>query len=323
MVHSFFFEENLSLLRRRFPEVAWRLEETASGELPLALAEDPQQWASTLKLDAVDLLYVYGVGEGGYYGAVREWLDAHPHRHLVFLEHDQKRLKRWLGCSTFREALQHLRVHLYLFDPQDHNDPLYERLYSFFSLLRAEFAAHEAYVAGDTQRCSQLRLRLLQESASCYRLSSEFMTHSEAYYQNFYKNLLQLPNAYLGNHLFGRFEGVPAIICGAGPSLQRNVHLLRDLAHRALIFAGGSSLNGVSSAGIAPHFGAGVDPHYPQFQRIMTNQAFEVPIFYRNRWYHEALDVSQGPKLYLTGAGGQEVASWCDEQLGIEGEVAT
>ena len=133
--------------------------------------------------------------------------------------------------------------------------------------------------------------------------------------------MLRLPESFHGNRLFGAFKGVPAIICGAGPSLNKQIPLLKELKDRALIFAGGSAMNAVTGAGLSPHFGAGIDPNPAQYERIISNAAFEVPYFYRNRMFHEAFLALHGDSLYLNGCGGYPVAEWMEFKLGLEGEV--
>ena len=132
--------------------------------------------------------------------------------------------------------------------------------------------------------------------------------------------MLQLPHAYNGNGLFECFKDVPAIICGAGPSLDKNIDLLARLKDKALIFAGSTALNALIGKKILPHFGAAIDPHIHQYSRVAAAEPFPYPFFYRNRLYHEALLAISGPRLYLTGDGGYATGNWFEKMLDIEGE---
>ena len=58
---------------------------------------------------------------------------------------------------------------------------------------------------------------------------NEYLTGQRGFLSNFYLNLYYLPDSKKGNDLYGKFQGIPAIICGAGPSLQKNIHLLKEL----------------------------------------------------------------------------------------------
>lgn len=60
--------------------------------------------------------------------------------------------------------------------------------------------------------------------------------------------------------LFGAFAGVPAIVIGAGPSLDRNLDALATVGDRALIIAADTALRPLLAAGISPHLVVAADP---------------------------------------------------------------
>lgn len=57
------------------------------------------------------------------------------------------------------------------------------------------------------------------------------------------------------------FTGRPAIVIAPGPSLKRNVHLLKDLEDRALMLALDTSIKPLLLAGVKPHMICTVDPN--------------------------------------------------------------
>jgi hypothetical protein len=148
----------------------------------------------------------------------------------------------------------------------------------------------------------------------------EYLDHGVSYFRNFYANVLGLHGSYFGNNLFGRFQNVPAIICGAGPSLQKALPLLESLRNKAIILAGGSAINALNAFGLQPHFGVGIDPNSAQYQRYVSQSAYETPFFYRLRLNHQALRLLHGPRLFLTGGGGYVVAAGFEAALGLEGD---
>lgn len=82
-----------------------------------------------------------------------------------------------------------------------------------------------------------------------------------AHLSNFLWNMPILKN-YPGILGFeGIFKNNPAIIVGSGPSLEKNMHLLKDASKKALIFAGDAALPIlVKKLGIYPHFVVMGDP---------------------------------------------------------------
>jgi len=96
---------------------------------------------------------------------------------------------------------------------------------------------------------------------------------------------------------------------------------LKELKDRALIIAGGSSVNALTDAGIVPHFGGAIDPNPTQYTRLRQGLGFEVPFFYRNRVLHEAAKMISGPKLYLRGGDGYNSAEWIEKLMKVSGKV--
>lgn len=303
-------EENLSL-------------STESGmeyfHAPAGAVAEAKAWFSCLNLNGVDVLYVYGIGLGYYYDAIKPWLSENPGRAVVFLEDDLRPIAAFFKTERAHRLLQDSQVHLiYIKDPAAKKDVLGD-VYWNFAMTKAQVSALKYYQEKKESFFQEVCHEISYSSDLKKALLDEYLNFGAHYFVNFYRNLLQLPKSYLGDHLFGKFRGVPAVICGAGPSLEKNGALLSQLRQRALIFAGGSSINILNGLGIQPHFCVGIDPNDAQQVRLRSNQAFEVPFFYRQRLNHGAFRTVHGPHLYVTGSGGYDVAEFFEERLDIKG----
>jgi hypothetical protein len=283
--------------------------------------QEAKEWFQNLAIQNATVLYVYGIGLGYYYQAAKEWLNSHPQHALVFLEEDLGVLYRFLETKEASSLLKNPQVHLYHFTDLLEDRALFNELSWTFILCSFIVSSLALYAEVNPSGFSQLHHQLSYDAAQKHALVDEYLQYGLAFFRNFYYNLLLLPKAYLGNRLFGRFQNIPAIICGAGPSLNKQIDLLKTLKNKALVFGGGSALNALTAQGLLPHFGAGIDPNQMQYERIKTTQDYPVPFFYRNRLFYKALAALQGPLLYLTGTGGYDIAEWFEEQLGIEGET--
>lgn len=112
--------------------------------------------------------------------------------------------------------------------------------------------------------------------------------------------------------LKGAFANVPAIIVGAGPSLQKTKHLLPKLLPKALILVGGSAL---AALDFAPHFAAGIDAEGPNGV-INFELLKNTPFCCKARTDSRQLHLMQGPKILFPDA------SWplLNRLFHIEGE---
>ena len=68
-----------------------------------------------------------------------------------------------------------------------------------------------------------------------------YRDYGTAQMKNVFSNFLFNHSIKKAEDLFGKFHGIPAIICGAGPSLTRHIETLKNISDRALIFGGGSA----------------------------------------------------------------------------------
>lgn len=287
------------------------------------LSNDPvaeaKTWFTSLDLKNKQCLIIFGIGLGYYYESALDWLKENNNRIIIFIENNLDVIYHYFSLESASQLLTDKQARLiYAKDDYD-SEKACEKIASLILNKTYAFSALKFYENKhpDTFQFINSRLSFLTNLKN--NLSLEILNCGSRFFYNFYKNLFFLPTSYLGNALYGKFTNIPAIICGAGPSLDKNLKKVETLFDKALIFAGGTALNAVSSNGFSPHFGAGIDPNESHLNRLMINQAFEVPFFYRNRMLFEACQEVHADRLYVTGSGGYAVSAWFESQLNIAG----
>jgi hypothetical protein len=84
--------------------------------------------------------------------------------------------------------------------------------------------------------------------------------------ENYIQNLNQAE--YFADFLENQFQNKPCILVGSGPSIQKNIHVLKSLTDKALIIACGSGLRKLVENDIIPHFLTILDP-YPIMHTVI------------------------------------------------------
>lgn len=280
--------------------------------------DEAQEWFHSIAHETT-VIYVYGTGLGYYYDVAKNWLKYHPDRALVFLEEDPAVLHRLFETERGLEMLRNPQVQIVHFTDLLEDKTLFNELSWTYIFCPFTISCLKLYAQVNHEGFSSLHHEITYEAMQKKDIVEEYLNYGIPFFRNFYPNLRELPDSSWGNGLFGQFQEVPAIICGAGPSLDKNIKLLGTLKDRALFFAGSSGLNGLMQEGITPHFGAAIDPNQAQLARVSAVKETKVPFFYRNRIFHDALGAIRGPRLYLSGTGGYEIADWFDQELGLEG----
>lgn len=251
---------------------------------------------SSLCLDDVEVVYLCGLGTDCYEDIASSWLHKDRRRHLIFLEEDRS----FVVPSDYQ-------VEVFFVD--EHFDDLVTWLSWHFAFARVE-------VICNNQHWHECRDIILGKHAYHYVLAREYLEGSDAFYENYYRSWrYNKPNCLVEKM---EFKDVPAIICGAGPSLEKQITTLRNIGDRSLIIAGGTALNVLNSFDIWPHFGVGIDPTEGEARRFVSNQAYETPIFYHPRIHWRALDNITGRKIYVNGDEEHSLSYWVERQLGFK-----
>lgn len=281
---------------------------------PLQEADD---WFSQLPFsEKTDTLFVYGMGLGYAFSAAKAWLEKDPKRSFLFLEQDPAVLDIFLHTPLAQEILRHPQVRLVFFESLEDN-LLFEEISWQRHASHPLFSALPLYAQLNPTKTQQLKERLLQAISEKHAYIDEYLDFGIPFFRNFYPNLFALPESWIASDLFGKFAGIPAIICGAGPSLSQSLPDLEKASSQAVLFAGGSALNALLEKNILPHFAGAIDPNSAQISRIRSTERHQIPFFYRSRLNEQALQAIRGPKIYVPGSGGYDIASWMEEQWGF------
>lgn len=298
-MESDLFISNYALLMERFPKLGLQIPAVGSSSFR-------EETLSFTPPEHGELLYFYGLGSAEGYFYLRKWLSENSSRRLIFLEEDLDVLGAFLHKKEAEHVLQDLQVSI--FQPSD------------VEILANEFPlAHiEAYSLPSKKgrKFQALRLKLLRKTALSHALHLDRL-YGDQPFTNFVANLTHLPRSFYANRLQNSFQGVPAIVCGAGPSLKAAIPTLKTLEKKAMIIAGGSTLAALSSQGVLPHFGMAVDPNLDEYHRLRNSFAFEMPLLYSTRVFPEIFQTCNGPFGYMRAGIGGMPELWMEEALAL------
>jgi hypothetical protein len=250
-------------------------------------------------------LYVYGLGRLS--SKVQQWLFADPSRHLIFLEDNLSAL------ALFKDAiLSHPQIHLKW--TLASWDLILESAAAEFPFDTIAVTSTPAYAKRSSFRKIQeslLRKTLLWHSVTSEEISGHLLQ------PNIIANLHRLPHCFYVNQWQGAWQGTPAIICGAGPSLESVAQDVKNVQDRALIIAGGSALSALSHLNIRPHLGIAADPNPREFDCLKGCRYKDLPLLFASRLHPKVFELFQGPYGYIRCGSGGRLESYIEEKLGL------
>lgn len=292
----------LDLLMERYPRIGFALQ-LSSEESVLAQEFIP--------VPTKEVFYLFGIGSGSYYPQLKSWLVQDSKRRLVLLEDSLGAFLSWLEGPYACALIEDPQVHIQWISCIEECEIL--------PSPSVEVQASPAY--GEQKRVffRKLRLYILRRSVlDEARLTEVFA--SARLLPHILRNVKLWPKSFLANRLRGKFASVPAIICGAGPSLSDFIAKASYVEDRALILAGGSAITALSRARIDPHLGIALDPNPEEYRRLVDASAWNMPLVYATRVHPDIVQTTNGPLGYLRCLTGGPCEFYFEQALGL-GEV--
>ncbi len=144
--------------------------------------------------------------------------------------------------------------------------------------------------------------------------------YSGQFVGNMLRNYKDIVEQYTINELKKQFDkedisNVPAIIVSAGPSLDKNVHDLKEAEGKAFIIVVDTALKPVLNAGIQPDISIIVDPHKPLFL-FKHDKIKDVPMVASHSANHKVLELQEAKRFYF-GDSSQYISYICRKYSGI------
>lgn len=265
-------------------------------------------------------LIVYGIGSGDFYRKRKKWLEEKKERQLFFIEDDLEAVSRLAETEMGKEILTSSQVEVCTWESPLSLEPILKKIAWKTVFQPCALASLPSYKKGKKEKWAQIEKLSASLFLGVQLVASDYSDFGVKIFDNLYRNLLMGKPWRSASHLQGAFEGIPAVICGAGPSLKKNGHLLSKLSSKALLFAGGSALNVLESLGITPSFAAAIDKEAPL--EVFKRQSFwETPFFFQGRISHENFSLVHGEPLFVSDSGGYPLEKWLYQQLSLEEEA--
>lgn len=112
---------------------------------------------------------------------------------------------------------------------------------------------------------------------------------------NMYKNIeIMINKGVPFKILANKFQGIPAIIVSAGPSLEKNIKRLAELLNKAVIIASGSAIDTLKRYNISPHFLASFDGGIGNYRHFENLDTKELRLIFTGEIYPQILEEFKG-----------------------------
>lgn len=323
--------KNLSALKNRYPDLEDRLSQTISlGEvapakngLPtlkvshnkkvyhLHSAYDPMReaarWAQNISAAEDDTLLVCGIGLGYHLNRLSM---LYPKAKIVAMEPDLATFKTALKEVDLTSLINKENVVLYFGSEKSEINKLVENHLDIYQPEKIKSLAYFPVIRSAGDNIKELENAVSSIISDHILNSNTLMRFSYDWTENFLYNLpvtIQAPDV---NVLCGPFKGVPGIIVAAGPSLDKNIHLLKEIKNKAVIIAAGTAFKAILSIGMEPDLVVTVDGGEPNAANFKNIKVKDTVLIFSPETYKSIPVNYNGPKI--VGAYNPYFMSWLD-----------
>lgn len=312
------FERNLAAVRKRSIDLAYALAAASTDGVVeeigprgarilvedgvrLASAYDPiregEQIAARMAAEPADVMIAVGFGMGEQFAP---YLDRNPAT-LIIYEPSLARLKAALERVSVVELIESHRDLFFAADKATLTRFLTAR---YTPGLRMRVFPHPAVLRLDQQAVSVAvkATRDAKEVVDVQRLTSIEMLMPWAWVTA--RNGQRIARTPQFGRLYHLFEGKPAVVVAAGPSLDKQLPLLRELQDRVVIIGIGQTTRALRDAGIDPHLVHVLESRDVSHQLTDAGDTRDLIVAPSADADPAIFDVPSRAKFTVTGAGG-------------------
>ncbi|MEM8629099.1 MAG: 6-hydroxymethylpterin diphosphokinase MptE-like protein [Chlamydiota bacterium] len=238
-----------------------------------------------------DIYICYGLSKKAY--LLLETQLRGPETKLIFLEDSLDEILLFCNDAAALSIIEHPQVEIH-YTPQalDCED-------QFRALLWQHILKKVSFLTTKERPFAENLFNYLREGV--HFTFSDYGDLGKRVLQNVVQNLSSLSEVRLLEDAKDALKGVPAFVVGAGPSLDRDYHLLNR--HKGVIFAGGSTLAILKKKQIRPHFAATIDKEAPH--HIFTQADLQDPYFlFQLRANPDNVRLGKTPPILASSNGG-------------------
>lgn len=210
---------------------------------------------------------------------------------------------RGLSCAHFAAhgetaLLQDERVKIFSFSGSEELNTDLRGILTLQNCDAFRFFAHPVYASSFPKEYDMLAGAI---NAQTLPLSSQKATvrlYGKLWSTNFINNYPFLFGSAAVKGLFGAFSGKAAIIVSAGPSLSKNVGLLRGVNDRAVIICTDTAFKALEAINVRPHLLVTTSGNLLVHEKLRGSDYSGVPLVYKSQSHHEVLKNHEGRKFY-------------------------
>lgn len=242
------------------------------------------------------IIIVWGFGTGEH---ILELLREEPiSNKILIIEPDERILLENILSNNVEEIFNDDRIFILNYKKENIEKFLSENIKGteVNSTKIVEYANyHKIY----NEEYSEFLEEILEFTNNTAIAISTSLGFSKQFFKCFTRNIKQIIKSTVINELKDKFKNMPAIVVSAGPSLEKNIHLLKDVQDKFIIITGGRTLKTLLDEGIRPDFVCSIDPGEGSYIVIEKALDSDVPLVFSEVSNYKMVEEYKGNKIFF------------------------
>lgn len=320
------FQANMNLIQHKFPSVYKTLHNNANqyiqcqhvytskgipnlgvtgenGQTALMYSsynpiDEADRWSESLrsKMEGKSDIFIYGFGLGYH---IASHARNYPDHRLYVYEPNIHVLLAALYVIDLQMLLEHWNiVDFYVGSSKQEVD---EMIYRYLKFMKGE-----AEIVTLPSYYRLFPTALEQFSADSQRLILNYHSAIRVYdkfgWEWLTNSIYNLPSTLYSpsiSQLQDRFEGLTAVVIGAGPSLAKDIEWVKKLHHSALIIAAGTTIQSLLHFGVEPHLIVSMDGSEKNYEAFQGLSIQHIPLLYTPTVQYRIIDEMKDRLLHV------------------------
>ena len=248
-----------------------------------------------INLDTI--IIIFGLSTGEHIEKIKEIINKF--NRVLVMEPDKRVLKSFLTLEKSKDILKDERISIIGFEEKNLKDYIAGFIghESNYNNVKVCFYANydKLYLSEYTSFLRTLKdtLRFIETNVATETLlGKEFM-------KCYLNNIKYISDSYTINDVKDKFKGFTAIIVSAGPSLEKNIHNLKNLKDNAIIICGNRTLKPLMEKGITPHFMCAVDCNDILYEMTSDYLYKGVPLVFTETTNSKLVEAQEGLRIFF------------------------
>ena len=247
------------------------------------------------EINGNEIIVTYGIIDGEYLLELNRIKDK-IFKVIVF-EKDDELIKNILNDEYYHNILKDKRIKIFKYDEKKIED-IFSNELNGLNIYSTKIVNNDILLEYNNEEMITIS-KILRKFMSRKDINNNTLDYfSERWFESFIKNFKYTLNSTFLDDIENKFKNKPAIILSAGPSLEKNIDLIKTCYEKFIIISGGRTLSKLEQINVKPDIFAIIDGSEKSYDLVKNNLNIDTPLVFCNYTNEKIVEKHKGKKIY-------------------------